>query len=208
MSTSGSSTTMKSLAIVYHSAHGHTEHIAHHIAAGARRIAGTQVQILKADELIPSPERLLDFDGLILGSPTYLGGVSGPFKSFMDATGRMWKHQQLRGKLASGFTVSSLPAGDKQSTLLSMFVFAMQHGMIWMGNPIIPEQHAGIPYEQAANRLGSWSGLMAQAGHSAPADSFVPGDLKTARIFGSSFAKALHRLTPEVAVPIEAEPVE
>lgn len=208
MSTHGTSTPMKSLAIVYHSAHGHTEHIAHHIAAGANRIAETQVQILKADELIRAPERLLAFDGLIFGSPTYLGGVSGPFKSFMDATGRMWKHQQLMGKLASGFTVSSLPAGDKQSTLLSMFVFAMQHGMIWIGNPIIPEQHAGVPYEQAANRLGSWSGLMAQAGHSAPADSLVPGDLKTARIFGSNFAKALHRLSLDISRSIEAEPVE
>ena len=172
------------------------------------RIAATQVQILKADELIGAPERLVAFDGLILGSPTYLGGVSGPFKAFMDATGRMWKHQPLRGKLASGFTVSSLPAGDKQSTLLSMFVFAMQHGMIWMGNPIIPEQHAGVPYEQAANRLGSWSGLMAQAGHSAPVDSFVPGDLKTARIFGSNFAQALHRLSLDISTPIEAETVE
>ena len=208
MSTNRTSTSMKSLAIVYHSAHGHTEHIAHHIAAGANLIAGTQVQILKADELTRAPERLLDFDGLILGSPTYLGGVSGPFKSFMDATGRMWKHQQLRGKLASGFTVSSLPAGDKPSTLLSMFVFAMHHGMIWIGNPIIPEQHAGVPYEQAANRLGSWSGLMAQAGHSAPPDSFVPGDVKTARIFGSNFAKALHRLALDITLPIEAEPVE
>jgi NAD(P)H dehydrogenase (quinone) len=208
MSTNRTSTAMKGLAIVYHSAHGHTEHIAHHIAAGANLIAETQVQILRADELTRSPERLLDFDGLILGSPTYLGGVSGPFKSFMDATGRMWKHQQLRGKLASGFTVSSLPAGDKQSTLLSMFVFAMQHGMIWIGNPIKPEQHAGVPYEQAANRLGSWSGLMAQAGHSAPADSFVPGDLKTARIFGSNFAKALHRLALDITLHIEAEPVE
>ena len=208
MNTNGASTPMKVLAIVYHSAHGHTEHIAHHIAAGANRIAETQVQILKADELIGTPERLLAYDGLILGSPTYLGGVSGRFKSFMDATGRMWKDQQLRGKLASGFTVSSLPAGDKQSTLLSMFVFAMQHGMIWMGNPIIPEQHAGVPYEQAANRLGSWSGLMAQAGHSAPADSFAPGDLKTARIFGSNFAKALHRLSLDVSISIEAQPVE
>ena len=207
MSMIGTSTPMKSLAIVYHSAHGHTEHIAHHIVAGADRIAETRVQILKADELIGTPERLLAFDGLILGSPTYLGGVSGPFKSFMDATGRMWKHQQLRGRLASGFTVSSLPAGDKQSTLLSMFVFAMQHGMIWVGNPIIPEQHDGVPYEQAANRLGSWSGLMAQAGHSAPADSFAPGDLKTARIFGSNFAKALHRLSLDVSTSIEAETV-
>ncbi len=69
-------------------------------------------------------------DGYILGSPTYLGGVSAPFKSFMDATGKLWRTQQLKGRLAAGFTVSSLPAGDKQSTLVSMFIFAMQHGML------------------------------------------------------------------------------
>jgi len=112
----------------------------------------------------------------------------------MDATGRMWKHQQLAGKVAAGFTVSSLPSGDKQSTLTSMFVFAMQHGMIWVGNPILPEQHAGVPYDQAANRLGSWCGLMAQAGHASAADSFVPGDIKTARMFGRHFALTVERV--------------
>ena len=96
--------------------------------------------------------------------------------------------------MAAGFTVSSLPAGDKQSTLMSMWVFAMQHGMVWVGNPILPEQHAGVPYDEAANRLGSWSGLMAQAGHGAAADAFVPGDTKTARMFGQHFAETLQRL--------------
>lgn len=76
-----------------------------------------------------------------------------------------------------------------------MFVFAMQHGLVWVGNPIIPEQHDGVPYEQAANRLGSWSGLMAQAGHSAPADAFVSGDVRTARLFGGNFARTLHRFS-------------
>jgi hypothetical protein len=75
-----------------------------------------------------------------------------------------------------------------------MFVFAMQHGMLWVGNPILPEQHSGVPYDEAANRLGSWSGLMAQAGHSASADSFVPGDVKTARMFGRHFAESLNRV--------------
>jgi hypothetical protein len=74
---------------------------------------------------------------------------------------------------------------------MSMFVFSMQHGMLWVGNPILPEQHTGVPYDEAANRLGSWSGLMAQAGHSAPADSFAPGDLKTARLFGRHVANSL-----------------
>lgn len=186
---------MNTLAIVYHSAHGHTRHIATHVAEGARSHAGVEAHLLEAAAVTGAPDQLIAYDGLILGSPTYLGGVSGPFKSFMDSTGRLWATQRLRGKLAAGFTVSSLPAGDKQSTLLSMFVFAMQHGMLWAGNPILPEQHAGVPYEEAANRLGSWSGLMAQAGHASPADSFAPGDIKTARMFGRNFADTLRRVT-------------
>ncbi len=196
---------MKKLAVVYHSAHGHTEYIAEHVADGAERVPATDVRLLKADDLARAPEGLLGFDGVILGSPTYLGGVSATFKSFMDSTGRLWRNQRLKGKLASGFTVSSLPAGDKQSTLLSMFVFAMQHGMIWVGNPVIPEQHGGVPHDQAANRLGSWSGLMAQAGHSAPVDSFAPGDIKTAKMFGKNFSETLHRLSSGIHVAGQLE---
>ncbi len=183
---------MKNLAVIYHSAQGNTERIANLIADGAVSVEGVRVQILRAEDLVGSPQHLLAFDGFIFGSPTYLGGVSGPFKSFMDATGRLWKTHALKGKLASGFTVSALPSGDKQSTLLSMFVFAMQHGMYWVGNAILPEQHAGVPFDEAANRLGSWSGLMAQAGHSAHGTSdFAPGDLKTAWMFGQNIAKSL-----------------
>ncbi len=185
---------MKQLAIIFHSAHGHTEHIAHHVLQGAREVDGVEAHLLRAEDLTAQPDTLLAYDGFVFGSPTYLGGVSGPFKSFMDATGKLWRPQALRSRLAAGFTVSSLPAGDKQSTLLSMFVFAMQHGMLWVGNAILPEQHGGVPYEQAANRLGSWSGLMAQAGHAAPADAFVPGDVKTARMFGRDVATTLRRI--------------
>lgn len=185
---------MKRLAVIYHSGHGHTAHIAGHVAEGAGGREGIGVDLLLAQDLAQEARRLCDYDGIILGSPTYLGGVSGPFKSFMDATGPLWRTQKLKGKLAAGFTVSSLPAGDKQSTLLSMFTFCMQHGMLWLGNPILPEQHAGVPYDEAANRLGSWSGLMAQAGHASPADAFPPGDIKTARLFGRQFADTLQRL--------------
>lgn len=184
---------VKKLAVIYHSAHGHTEHIANHVVEGARGVPLTEVHLLKAQHLAGTPDELLAYDGFILGSPTYLGGVSGVFKTFMDSTGRLWRDQRLKGRLAAGFTVSSLPAGDKQSTLQSMFVFAMQHGMVWIGNPVIPEQLMGVPYDEAANRLGSWSGLMAQAGHASPADSFVRGDIKTARMFGRNFAESLHR---------------
>jgi NAD(P)H dehydrogenase (quinone) len=182
------------LAIIYHSAHGHTEYIAHQILRGATEVADVEAHLLKAEDMAKAPDKLLAYDGFVLGSPTYLGGVSGPFKSFMDSTGRLWRTQALKGRLAAAFTVSSLPAGDKQSTLLSMFIFSMQHGMVWVGNPILPEQHAGVPYEEAANRLGSWSGLMAQAGHGSSFDSFVPGDVKTARMFGKHFAESLQRM--------------
>lgn len=198
---------MKTLAVIYHSAHGHTEHIARHVVAGVRAVPDTKVQLLKADLLTAAPDDLLAFDGFIFGSPTYLGGVSGTFKSFMDATGRLWRDQRLKGRLAAGFTVSSLPSGDKQSTLLSMFVFAMQHGMVWVGNPVIPEQHLGVPYEEAANRLGSWSGLMAQAGHASPPDAFVRGDIRSAQLFGRHVAESLHRLAPaRTARALEATP--
>jgi NAD(P)H dehydrogenase (quinone) len=196
---------VKKLAVIYHSAHGHTEHIANHVVEGARGVPRTQVHLLKAQQLAGTPDELLAFDGFILGSPTYLGGVSGAFKTFMDSTGRLWRDQRLKGRLAAGFTVSSLPAGDKQSTLLSMFVFAMQHGLIWVGNPVIPEQHLGVPYDEAANRLGSWSGLMAQAGHASPADSFARGDVKTARMFGRNFAESLHRFATVVRAEKVAE---
>ncbi len=187
----------KKLAIIYHSPQGHTAHIGEHILEGARSVPGIDAYLLKADELIARPDHLLEYDGFVFGSPTYLGGVTGTFKTFMDATGRLWKSHALKGKLASAFTVSSLPAGDKQSTLISIFVFAMQHGMVWVGNAILPEQRSGVPYEEAANRLGSWSGLMAQAGHSAPADSFASGDIKTARMFGTNVAQALLRMAAD-----------
>ena len=104
---------MQHIAIVYHSAHGHTAHIAHHVLDGTRAVPGVLAELVRVEDLAQAADRLLRYDGVILGSPTYLGGVSGPFKTFMDSTGRLWKTHQLKNKLAAGFTVSSLPAGDK-----------------------------------------------------------------------------------------------
>lgn len=187
---------MKKIAVVYHSGHGNTECFAKYVVEGASKIAGIHVDLLDAESLTATPDQLMPYDGYVWGAPTYLAGVSGEFKLFMDATGRLWRHQKLKGKLAAGFTVSALPSGDKMTTLLSMFAFSMQHGMVWVGNPILPEQHEGGAYEEAANRLGSWSGMMVQAGHSGPATSLAAGDIKTARMFGENFAMTLQRMQP------------
>jgi len=189
---------MKKIAVIFHSGHGNTEHFARHVVTGAQSVSGIDVRLIQADSITSAPDQLLDFDGFVWGSPTYLGGVSGPFKAFMDSTGRLWRTQQLKGRLACGFTVSALPSGDKQTTLLSMFTFSMQHGMIWVGNPFLPEQHSGVPYDQALNRLGSWTGMMAQAGHSAAGQTYAPGDVRTAEAFGQNFASVLARMTEQV----------
>ena len=100
---------MKRIAVIFHSGHGNTEHFARHVVAGAQSVPDTEVSLIKAETITSNPDQLLDFDGFVWGSPTYLGGVSGPFKSFMDATGGLWRTQQLKGKLAAGFTVSAMP---------------------------------------------------------------------------------------------------
>jgi NAD(P)H dehydrogenase (quinone) len=111
---------MKKLAVIYHSARGNTRCIAELVAEGARTAPSVRTDLLGAQDLITAPERLLAFDGFAFGSPTDLGGVSAPFKAFMDATGRLWKSHALKGKLASGFTVSALPSGDIASALSCM----------------------------------------------------------------------------------------
>ena len=92
---------MSKLAIVYHSAHGHTEFIARQVQAGASGVDGVDAHLVKAQDIARTPDELVGYDGFVFGSPTYLGGVSGPFKSFMDATGGLWRTQQLKGKLAA-----------------------------------------------------------------------------------------------------------
>ncbi|MDU6099622.1 MAG: NAD(P)H-dependent oxidoreductase [Acinetobacter sp.] len=185
---------MKTVAIIYHSRQGHTQFIAQQIQTGILSHKNMKGDLLNTEDIINSPEILIQYNGLIWGSPTYLGGVSSKLKQLMDATGPLWKKQSFKGKLAAGFTVSSLPAGDKQSTLISIFTFCMQHGMIWIGNPVLPEQHQGVPYTQALNRLGSWSGLMAQAEHQSTANAFDFGDIKTAQLFGQNFALNLNAI--------------
>ncbi|MDO9286361.1 MAG: NAD(P)H-dependent oxidoreductase [Aquabacterium sp.] len=101
---------MNQLAFVFHGAHGHKEHIARQVAEGARSAESAEVDLIKADDITRYANRLLRYDGFNLGSPTYLGGVSAPFKGSMDATGRLWRTQGPKGKFAAGFTVSSLPA--------------------------------------------------------------------------------------------------
>ncbi len=122
-------------------------------------------------------------DAIVFGSPTYMGGPAAQFKAFADATGGRWFTSAWRDKIAGGFTVSMSPSGDKLSTLHYFFTLAMQHGMVWVGQSEMPLQPNGV------NRLGSTSGVMAQAGQEAPVIAPNDGDKLTGELYGKRIAE-------------------
>lgn len=183
---------MKKLAIVYHSGYGHTAFAAQKVLEGAATVDGVQVSLVPVGgEAVTSWEELKNADALIFGTPTYMGSVSGQFKTFMDESSKAWMARDWKDKVAAGFTVSGSPSGDKQGTLQALTTFALQHGMVWVGYDRLPEVYSGVAPEQARNRLGSFSGLMMQAAQTAPEQSFLPGDLASASDFGQRVATVL-----------------
>lgn len=110
-----------------------------------------------------------------------MGGVSADFKNFMDSTSKRWKNRLWQGKLAAGFANSGGLSGDKLAVLQQLNIFAMQHGMLWSGLPLM----ATGSTETDLNRLSSCLGLMTQSDN-APVEITPPqGDLDTAIWFGS-----------------------
>ena len=180
---------MSKIAIVFHSGYGHNKVVAESVKTGAESIPGTQVSLLAVEDVEAHWADLEAADAIIFGSPTYMGNVSAPFKAFMDASSKPWLEQKWKDKLAAGFTISGSPSGDKLNTLQSLMIFAMQHGMIWVGNAEMPYNEEGI------NRLGSFTGLMAQAGQVAPDVEPNAADRRSAEKLGQRVATATARWT-------------
>lgn len=178
---------MTQIAIVFHSGFGHTRVVAERVQAGAESLAGTRVTLIPVEEIDTHWATLEAADAIVFGSPTYMGNVSGPFKVFMDASSKPWLEQKWKDKVAGGFTISGSPSGDKLNTLQSLMIFAMQHGMVWVGNAELPYNPEGI------NRLGSMTGVMAQAGQVAPEVEPNEADRLTAERFGQRIAMATAR---------------
>jgi NAD(P)H dehydrogenase (quinone) len=189
---------MPKIVVAYHSGYGHTARVAGHIAKGAGS-TGAHVELVKVEALDDAAWQKLDTaDAIIFGAPTYMGSASAPFKAFEDATVSRWVNRAWAGKLAAGFTNSGSPSGDKLSTLMQIFLFAQQHGMLWHGLNLLPsEQPTGNDFvsKDALNRLGGFAGLLTQANNDAPESTFTPGDLKTAEVFGTQVATASALLT-------------
>lgn len=186
---------MTKIAVVYHSGYGHTARQAQAVSAGAASVAGSSAKLYPVDALDEAQWAELDAaDAIVFGAPTYMGSASAPFKAFMDESSKRWFGAVWKSKVASGFTTSASQSGDKLNTLLQLMVFANQHGMIWVGLDLMPGNNHSQGSVHDLNRLGSFSGAMAQANKDEGADAMLESDLKTAARLGQRAAEVAGQL--------------
>jgi len=181
---------MANVVVVYHSGYGHTQRLAQSVAEGA----GALLVAIDADGNLPAGgwDQLKQADAIIFGSPTYMGSVSWQFKKFADASSRPWFAQEWKDKIAAGFTNSAGMNGDKFNVLTTLFTLAMQHGMIWVSQGLMPSQTRGARRDDV-NYLVSYGGAIAQSPSDTGADAMAAGDLETGRLFGKRVGEAAER---------------
>lgn len=158
--------------VLYYSHHGHTALMAQQIARGVEAIAGieakirtvakvstvceaTEDEIPAQGDLYCSEQDLRNCAGLALGSPTRFGNMAAPLKYFWDGTAPLWLNGQLVNKPAAVFTSTSSLHGGQESTLLSMMLPLLHHGMVI----------AGLPYSESALHTTRTGGTPYGASH-------------------------------------------
>ena len=167
---------MKNILILYYSRHGSVAELARHVAGGVESVADcaavmrTVPTLSAATEATEKPipahgdvyAELADLqtcDGLILGSPTRFGSIASPLKYFMEQTASLWLAGDLDGKPAAVFTSAASQHGGQESTLLSMMLPLLHHGMLITGIPyagtaLADTTGGGTPYG-ASHTAGS-----------------------------------------------------
>ncbi len=180
------------IAVIYHSNYGHTKRVAEAVVMGAQNQLAKDC--VKAVDVHKVDWDFLDAaDLLVFGSAVYMGSVTAEFKTFMDETSKRWYHRQWEGKWAAGFANSGGLSGDKLAVLQQICLYAMQHGMNWIGLPLMPTGHG----EEDLNRLSSFLGLMTQSLDAPPEESPNKGDINTAIWFGDHLAKTILKHQPK-----------
>ncbi len=163
---------MTKILILYYSRHGATADMAKLIARGVESISGVEAVLRTVPEVstvcektaptIPeagavyvSLDDLRACSGLALGSPTHFGNMAAPLKYFLDSITELWFSGALAGKPAAVFTSTSTMHGGQESTLLSMMLPLLHHGMLLLG----------LPYSEASLRLTRTGGTPYGASH-------------------------------------------
>lgn len=146
---------MSYVLVLYYTRHGATRELAQHIARGVERCGlearlrtvppvsatceAVDPEIPPEGDIYCSEDDLRECAGLILGSPTRFGNMAAPLKYFLDSTAGLWLNGELIGRPAGVFTSTGSLHGGQESTLLSMMLPLLHHGMVI----------AGIPYSEA-----------------------------------------------------------
>jgi NAD(P)H dehydrogenase (quinone) len=143
---------MAKILIVYYSRDGSTMRMAQQIGRGVESVAGVEAVLRTVPEVSAVCEKIADSipdagapyatlqdleacDGLALGSPTHFGNMAASLKHFLDGTTALWFSGALSGKPAGVFTSSGSIHGGQETTLLSMMLPLMHHGMLLMSLP-------------------------------------------------------------------------
>ncbi|ANE53771.1 NAD(P)H:quinone oxidoreductase [Methylomonas sp. DH-1] len=143
---------MAKILILYYSRDGGTARMAQHIARGVESVAGAEALLRTVPEVSAVSEKVADSvpdngapyatlndlegcDGLALGSPTHFGNMAAALKYFLDSSTPLWFSGALSGKPAGVFTSTGSMHGGHETTLLSMMLPLMHHGMLLMSLP-------------------------------------------------------------------------
>jgi len=190
--------------VLYYSRYGHTAQMARLIARGVEEVPGMRARLRQVPPVAPVTEiarppepedgapyvtrqDLLDCAGLAMGSPTRFGNMAAPLKYFLDTTGAEWASGALVGKPAALFTSTSTMHGGQETTLLTMALPLLHHGMLIVGLPytepaLTSTQSGGTPY--GASHVAGSSGDNAITEH----------ERELARALGRRLADVARRL--------------
>tara|TARA_B110000503_G_scaffold20552_1_gene30939 strand:- start:55163 stop:55762 length:600 start_codon:yes stop_codon:yes gene_type:complete len=190
--------------VLYYSRQGATAEMAQYIARGVELVTGVTARLRTVPAVSTTCEQidddistagplyceladLRDCSGLVMGSPTRFGNMAAPLKYFIDQTSSLWLSGAMIDKPAAVFTSTSSLHGGQESTLLSMLLPLLHHGMVI----------AGLPYSEPGLMSASSGGTPYGASHWAGGDSKRPVDEVEAtlcRALGQRVARLSTRL--------------
>jgi NAD(P)H dehydrogenase (quinone) len=195
---------MSDILVLYYSRQGSTAALARHISRGVESVSGMRARLRTVPAVAATTDRLdpavpdagppyavhddlAQCAGLILGSPTRFGNMAAPLKFFLDGTSALWLSGALVDKPAAVFTSTQSLHGGQESTLLSMMLPLLHHGMLLVGLPYseraLHDTHSGgTPY--GASHVAGISG----------AGELSTAERELAHALGARVATVAHRL--------------
>lgn len=196
---------MSEILVLYYSVHGATEALAREVCAGVDSVHGMAARLRTvpgvssvAEQVAPdlpsagppyaTPGDLAECSGLVMGSPTRFGNMAAALKYFLDGTATEWLSGSAAGKPAGLFTSTSTLHGGQESTLLTMAIPLLHHGMLI----------TGIPFTEAALSATTSGGSPYGASHvtwNRNADALTGHERDLARALGRRVAGVAQKLS-------------